>query len=92
MILLHILMGSPVDAAERQMKRRERMRRRAKLLRILQAILSGKIDSKKGPVDSIFNVQYSPRMEYQSPRERDRYDHRNMEVGEMLAGTPNVWR
>ena len=78
--------------AERKLKRRKRMKRRKKLMEILQAILSGEIDSKKVPTDQLFNVQYSPRAEYVSPGDRSQYNYRYMEIDEMLAGTPNVWR
>jgi hypothetical protein len=84
-------MGS-LEQAEKQTQRRERMKRRKKLMRVLHAILSGEIDSQKVPIDEYFNVQYSPRGEYVSPRDRSQYNYRYMEIDEMLAGTPNIWR
>ena len=84
-------MGS-LEQAEKQTKRRDRMKRRKKLLDILQAILSGDIDSKKVPEDEYFNMNNTPRMEYIGPRERSQYNNRYMEIDEMLAGTPNIWR
>jgi hypothetical protein len=84
-------MGS-LEPAEKRTKRRERMQRRKKLMRILQAILSGEIDSKKVPIDEYFNFTTAPRMQYVSPRDRSQYNYRYMEIDEMLAGTPNIWR
>ena len=84
-------MGS-LERAEKQTERRERMKRRKKLLSILQAILSGEIDSTKMPVDEYFNMNNTPRMEYVGPKDRSQYNYRYMEVDEMLAGTPNIWR
>jgi hypothetical protein len=84
-------MGS-LEQAERQTQRRERMKRRKRLMRILQAILSGEIDSRKAPVDEYFNFETAPRLQYVSPRDRSQYNYRYMNIDEMLAGTPNVWR
>jgi len=65
-------------------KRRERMERRMRLIKILQAILSGKIDSKHAPVSQLVNGRTIPRAEYVSPGDRSQYNYGYMEIGERL--------
>jgi hypothetical protein len=76
-----------LNKAKEQTERDKRFERRQKLFHILQAILSGELDSSKAPLSKLFN-QRVPRLEYVSPNDRSTYNSRYMELQEMLSGTP----
>lgn len=73
---------------EESVERKEKRKRRQALLRLVQAILSGKIDSRKIPLDELFRLHSGPTREYISPKDRNHNNYRYMEIGEMMAGTP----
>ena len=74
---------------EETVDRAEKRKRRKALLHLIQAILSGKIDSSKIPLDRLFRLNTGPTREYISPKDRNHNNYRYMEIGEMMAGTPN---
>lgn len=78
--------------AESLMRKERRRRRQKRLNSLLKAIKDGDIDSKKVPVDELFNNKIAPRQQYISPDDRSSYNYQYMELDEMLAGTPNIWR
>ena len=82
-----------IEEAKKYLRKKRLKLRKKKLDALVKDIESGKVDSKKVPVDELFNVRFSPRQEYVSPKDRSSYDYGGyMEIGEMLAGTPNIWR
>ena len=80
-------MGNILEEVEEEMKRRRRSDRRQKLCHILELILDSKVDSSKSPLADIFN-QRGPSQSYVSPKDRASHNYGNMELNEMLAGTP----
>lgn len=69
--------------------RKERQMRRLRLLGIIKAILSGKFDSSKTPLEEIFQPPDRITREYISPKDRNTNNYGFMEMHEMLAGNPN---
>jgi len=82
---------SQIDSAMRKSRRERRRFRRKRLKMLLEAIESGKLDSNKETLGLLFN-QKVPRQQYVSPGDRSTYNSGYMQIDEMLAGTPNVWR
>jgi len=74
---------------EETVNKNEKRKRRKALLQLIQAVLSGEIDSTKMPVDELLRLHTGPTREYISPRDRNHNNYRYMEIGEMMAGTPN---
>lgn len=74
---------------EQTVEREEKSKRRKALLRLIHAVLSGKFDSDKIPLDEIFKLHSGPTREYISPKDRNHNNYRYMEIGEMMAGTPH---
>jgi hypothetical protein len=79
-------MNNSIDEAQDMVSRHDRLKRREKLFRILQLIMSGKIDSSKIPMDRIFN-QLGPRQQYVSPKDRGSDNYGYMVGDETLGGT-----
>ncbi len=91
------------ESLARKLRKRER---RKKLLALIHQVLSGQIDSTQEPIDKLFQMdksfrdmiqagpdalQNGPRPHYISPEERSSYNSGYMLIGEMGAGTPNIW-
>lgn len=72
-----------------KIERANRLRKRQKLIAIIQAIMAGKINSKKSPQEPIFNGN-GTRQIYISPKDRATHNYGYMEADEMMAGTPFV--
>ena len=77
-------MASLEEIAYRKSKRARRLR----LLNIIQAVLSGKFDSSKTPMDKMLQPAERNTEEYVNPKERNTNNYGYMESSEMLAGTP----
>jgi hypothetical protein len=79
-------MNNSIDEAQNMVSRSNRLKRREKLFKILQLIMSGKIDSSKISMDKIFS-QLGPRQEYISPKDRGSDNYGYMIGDETLGGT-----
>ena len=83
-------MQSPMpEKVVEKVNRRKKMKRRQRLMHLINLILGGQINSAKKPMSRLFN-QKAPRFEYTSPSERSQYNYGYMEADEMMAGTPFV--
>jgi len=70
--------------------RREESQRRSRLMKLIELIENGEFDASKIPLDSLYSTHDKPRQEYISPEDRNTYNYGYMEVGEMMASSPNV--
>lgn len=76
------------DKLKESIKRREKAERRARILKIIELIEAGEIDSSKIPRQFLFNRSEKPRETYISPRERNTYNYGYMTLDEMMASSP----
>jgi hypothetical protein len=84
-------MDNDILEAEELTRKRSRNARRKRLIAFLKMILSGAVNSKRFPVQRVFEPN-SPRREYISPDDRSTYNYGYMETDEMFAGTPYIGR
>jgi hypothetical protein len=65
--------------------------RKKQLEDLLKKILSGDVNSSQVILDKLFNSGLGERREYINPVDRSTQNYNYMEIGEIGAGTPNVW-
>lgn len=76
---------------DRDRVNKNRMKRREKLVKLLELLYNYGMDAVETNEDELFQINRVPRKEYISPKDRSGYNYRYMTIGEIGAGTPNVW-
>ena len=74
---------------EETIGQREKRSRRRRLLALIRAILSGQVDSRKVPLNSVYQPPEQTTRVYFNSNDRDSNNYGYTEIGEMLAGNPN---